>query len=309
MKKLRPIFLVWLSLMSVLGWVVPVSAEHVSVRASRGDDFGRIVCLWDRPVAHEMAHNGRPLTIRFGRPIEALSKGAGALRSTSIVRPNRDGRSVTFQLTRAFEVFGFDSGNAVIVEFAELTEPAPPLQPEVGEASAKILARKAVAQTIAMRDLPKIRVRTGRHKDYSRIVIDWPRKVEYKFDQKGGVVVVRFSNAADLQVDDLRRRPPPYVGDVRSRPGVNETVLELAVTQATDASFPLRLEVGFGHPPPYRLGGVCCTSWRLTPTRYLRWRLMREKSELDGNANSASGTVGRGRAGRTCSAADRTGRR
>ena len=222
--------------MSVLGWVVPVSAEHVSVRASRGDDFGRIVFLWDRPVAHEMAHNGRTLTIRFGRPIEAsYQRVLGALRKyINRVRTNRDGRSVTFQLTRAFEVFGFDSGNAVIVEFAELTEPAPPLQPEVGEASAKILAHKAVAQTIAMRDLPKIRVRTGRHKDYSRIVIDWPRKVEYKFDQKGGVVVVRFSNAADLQVEDLRRRPPPYVGDVRSRPGVNETVLELAVTQSTD---------------------------------------------------------------------------
>ena len=236
MKKLRPILLVSLALISGLGWVVPVSAEHVSVRASRGDDFGRIVFLWDRPVAHEIAHNGRTLTIRFGRPIEAsYQRVLGALRKyINRVRTNRDGRSVTFQLTKAFEVFGFDSGNAVIVEFAELTEPAAALQPEVGEASAKILARKAVAQTIAMRDLPKIRVRTGRHKDYSRIVIDWPRKVEYKFDQKGGVVVVRFSNAADLQVDDLRRRPPPYVGDVRSRPGVNETVLELAVTQSTD---------------------------------------------------------------------------
>ena len=77
-------------------------------------------------------------------------------------------------------------------------------------------------------------MRTGRHPDYSRIVIDWPEKVDYQFDQKGGVVVIRFGNAADLQVADLKRRPPPYVGAVRARPGANETVLELAVTQSSD---------------------------------------------------------------------------
>ena len=71
MSGLCRILMVSFALMSVLTWVVPVAAEHVSVRASRGDDFGRIVFLWDRPVSHEMAHNGRTLTIRFGRPIEA----------------------------------------------------------------------------------------------------------------------------------------------------------------------------------------------------------------------------------------------
>ena len=120
-----------------LTWGVPVAAEHVSVRASRGDDFGRIVFLWDRPVSHQMAHKGRTLTIRFGRPIEAsYQRVLGALRKyINWVRINRDGRSVTFQLTDAFEVFGFDSGNAVIVEIAELPEPAPAPQPKAGQAS------------------------------------------------------------------------------------------------------------------------------------------------------------------------------
>ena len=236
MSGLCRILMVSFALMSVLTWVVPVAAEHVSVRASRGDDFGRIVFLWDRPVSHEMAHNGRTLTIRFGRPIEAsYQRVLGALRKyINRVRINRDGRSVTFQLTGAFEAFGFDSGNAVIVEIAELPEPAPAPQPEAGQASIKIVARKSVAQAVAMKGLPKIRVRTGRHPDYSRIVIDWPEKVDYKFDQKGGVVVIRFGNAADLQLAGLKRRPPPYVGAVRARPSANETVLELAVTQSSD---------------------------------------------------------------------------
>ena len=236
MSGLCRILMVSFALMSVLTWVVPVAAEHVSVRASRGDDFGRMVFLWDRPVSHEMAHNGRTLTIRFGRPIEAsYQRVLGALRKyINRVRTNRDGRSVTFQLTDAFEAFGFDSGNAVIVEIAELPEPAPAPQPEAGQASIKIVARKSVAQAVAMKGLPKIRVRTGRHPDYSRIVIDWPEKVDYKFDQKGGVVVIRFGNAADLQIAGLKRRPPPYVGEVRSRPSANETMLELAVTQSSD---------------------------------------------------------------------------
>ena len=49
MSGLCRILMVSFALMSVLTWVVPVAAEHVSVRASRGDDFGRIVFLWDRP--------------------------------------------------------------------------------------------------------------------------------------------------------------------------------------------------------------------------------------------------------------------
>ena len=191
MNGLRRILLASFVLMSVLTWVVPGAAEYVSVRASRGDDFGRIVFLWDRPVSHEMAHNGRTLTIRFGRPIEAsYQRVLGALRKyIDRVRTNRDGRSVTFQLTNTFEAFGFDSGNAVIVEIAELAKPVTQPQPEVGQASAKNVERKSVSQAVASKDLPKIRVRTGRHPNYSRVVIDWPEKVDYKFDAKGGVVV------------------------------------------------------------------------------------------------------------------------
>ena len=124
MNGLRRILFVSFVLMSVSTWVFPVLAEHVSVRASRGDDFGRIVFLWDRPVSHKMAHNGRTLTIRFGRPIEAsYQRVLGALRKyINRVRTNRDGRSVTFQLSGAFEAFVFDSGNAVIVEIADLLE-------------------------------------------------------------------------------------------------------------------------------------------------------------------------------------------
>ncbi len=236
MNGLRRVLLASFALVSVSIWVAPVAAEYVSVRASRGDDFGRIVFLWDRPVSHEMAHNGRTLTIRFGRPIEAsYQRVLGKLRKyIHRVRTNRDGRSVTFQLTNAFEAFGIDSGNAVILEIAELPASAPPSQPEAGQASVEIVAKKLVAQAVAMKDLPKIRVRTGRHPDYSRIVIDWPERVDYKFEQKDGVVAIRFSNAADLQLAGLKRRPPPYVGAVRVRPGDDETVLELAVAQSSN---------------------------------------------------------------------------
>ena len=238
MNGLRRILSVSFALMSVLTWVFPLSAEYVSVRASRGNDFGRIVFLWDRPVSHKMAHNGRTITIRFGRPIEAsYQRVLGALRKyIDRVRTNRDGRSVTFELTGAYEAFGFDSGNAVIVEIAELPDQEPQLQPqpEAGEVSTRTVARKFAAQAVVREGLPKIRVRTGRHPNYSRIVIDWPEKVDYKFDQKDGVVAIRFGNAADLQLAGLKRSPPPYVGAVRARPGAEETFLELAVAQSSD---------------------------------------------------------------------------
>ncbi|MEK9726032.1 MAG: hypothetical protein VW405_21445, partial [Rhodospirillaceae bacterium] len=180
--RLRAFGLVAL-LMADLGWGAAAgAAEFVSVRASRGDDFGRIVFLWDRPVTHELTHDGRNLTVRFGRPMQAsYQRVLGALRAyIDQVRPGADGRSVTFRLTGDFEAFGFDSGNSVILEVTQPKTPPPPSPPVEAKAETAIATPRAAAQAVAATDAPQVRVRIGVHPDYSRIVFDWPRRVDYK---------------------------------------------------------------------------------------------------------------------------------
>jgi len=213
--------------------VQPAHAEAVAVRASKGDDFGRIVFMWNRPVSHEISHAGRNLTIRFGRPIEAsYQRVLGALSDyINLVQPGADARSVTFRLTGPFDTYGYDLGNAVIVEVARLAPKPVPAAPqtETGSLTVSTLTAKSAAQSVATSDLPTVRVRTGVHEAYTRIVFDWPAKVNYTVAQSKGVVTVRFAAAARLQVARLVRSPPPLVGGVRTRIADKETVLSVAV--------------------------------------------------------------------------------
>lgn len=219
------------------------AADPVKVRASRGGDFGRIAFAWPTPVTHKLSVKGARFTIRFGRPIEASYNNVpGALRAyVKSVKPGADGRSVDVELTRKFDVYGYDSGRTVFVEIAELEGGATPEPATSKQASTPVTPKsektpepkKSPVKTAAGSTLPKIKVRTGAHAAYTRVVFDWPKKVDYTLTQKGGVVSVRFAREVDLQVQALRRRPSPYIGAVRTQVSDGATTLTIAVAASS----------------------------------------------------------------------------
>ena len=106
----------FLALQTTAAW-----AEPVRVRAALHDDFGRVVFSWSSFVSHKsVLRNGR-LTVRFGRPIEAsFGRVARSLgKYIASVTPGDDGQSVVFDLKGDFDAYSYDSGRAVIVEFAD----------------------------------------------------------------------------------------------------------------------------------------------------------------------------------------------
>ena len=208
-------------------------AEQVSVKSLVSDGFGRIVFIWRQPVSHEMAYGNRILKIRFGRPFQGSLQQLTGRMSKYIerVRKGTDGRSITLYLTNAFEVVGFDSGNAVIFEISDIPQSMGRRKQEKSKARSK--QPQFRTSSANMKDLKKVGVRTGRHSGYSRIVIDWPKKVNYKLNQENGVVLVRIAAPANLQLDMLRQRPPPFVGAVRARSSAAETIFEMAVAKTS----------------------------------------------------------------------------
>ncbi|MFQ5763430.1 MAG: tetratricopeptide repeat protein [Rhodospirillales bacterium] len=211
----------------------PALAEPVTIGAALHEDYGRIVFGWNTPVGHETTVRDGRLTVRFRRPIEAdYGRVTRALRKyVSAAAPGDDGRSVTFRLAGDFDVYSFDSGPAVIVEIAdkasaEADQPAP----DTGNANAgDANAGDAGAEGAATADLPTIRVRTGQHPDYTRVVFDWPSKVPYTFNQSGGVATVTFGRAARIDLDAIRARPPRHVGDARARIEGDAVTVSLSV--------------------------------------------------------------------------------
>ena len=219
----------FLALQTTAAW-----AEPVRVRAALHDDFGRVAFSWSSPGSHKSAlRNGR-LTVRFGRPIEAsFGRVARSLgKYIASVTPGDDGQSVVFDLKGDFDAYSYDSGRAVIVEFADKS----PSAADKPEAEKKAEAKPETAAPSdpeaasgASPDLPVVRVRSGRHPDYTRIVFDWPSKVAYSFKQVGGVATVTFERAARIDLGRVRSRRLPYIGGVRSRTGSDSVTVTLSV--------------------------------------------------------------------------------
>ena len=157
--------------------VLPSWAEEVGIRAARTNDYGRIVFDWKKAVSHDLKLDKQSLTVRFGRPFEASFENVlRVLRKyVAEVRPGDDRRSVIFGLRGNFDAYSFDSGRTVIVEIANtLPEKAHIKRKEKqADRSVKKVRQQVAEQEVANGSLPRIRVRSGVHTTYSRVVVDW----------------------------------------------------------------------------------------------------------------------------------------
>ena len=187
-----------------------VVAEPVRMRAASHGDFGRIVFTWGSPVGHKLNIEDGGALIRFSRPIESSYTNVVRALSKYLtkVSPGDDGRSVWFALTGSYDVYSYDSGLNVIVEIAEMegdaglakTAPEPKAGDEAGKAG----------------DLYVVKVRSGVHADYTRVVFDWVERVSYRLKQDGGEVTVAFDRPAEINVKPLQSRLPRFIGGIRS---------------------------------------------------------------------------------------------
>jgi len=201
----------------------PAAAEPVPVRAAAHKDFGRIVFKWPTPGPYSATVSGDRLVVQFGRPIEAnLGPVVRSLRKyLRNGAAGADGTSVTFTLKGDFNVRSFDSGAAVVVDVLDKSPgtaeaPAGPTQKTTAAPANTALSANAPAKGGGAG--PRIKVRTGLHKDYTRLVFDWPAKVDYSFQQSGGTVTVRFQRAAQLNVAALNRQRPGFLKGISASP-------------------------------------------------------------------------------------------
>ncbi len=216
--------------------------ESVSVRAANHPEFGRVVFIWDTPVGHQLLIRNDGIVVRFDRPIEAsYQRALGALSEyISSATPEADGRGVHFTLKKKFDAYSYDSGTSVIVEIAEMPEDGqqaelPPAKIESTAKTVTKLATKTVAQsTPAPENLPSIGVRSGSHPDYTRIVFDWPTKVDYTLSQSGSVVTIKFSRAANLNLRRLTNDPPRLMGEIASRATTDASYVVMSVPATSE---------------------------------------------------------------------------
>ncbi|OHC73325.1 MAG: hypothetical protein A3G18_12290 [Rhodospirillales bacterium RIFCSPLOWO2_12_FULL_58_28] len=135
------------------------------------------------------------MVVKFSRPIEAsyapVVKGLGKYLSDA--KPGADGRSVTFTLKDDFGVRSFDMGAAVIIDLLDKEQAAP------------------TSVSAAPKDAPPVNIRAAEHKDYTRIVFDWPSAPPYAVRRNGGDVVISFTRPGRVDLKALKTKPPKFI--------------------------------------------------------------------------------------------------
>ena len=204
----------------ILGWALPLhAAETVSLRGGLHPDYGRIVFDWPREVAYEAAVEGNSLTVSFGEDAsfagEVIENGLRGYASPPQLA--EDGRSLSFVLDGEFDLKHFRSGAKVVLDLRAREGQASAVKAEAPEAAQpQDTATKATAS--APGDPTTVKVRGGRHAEYSRLVFDWPETVGSRLEQSPGRARIVFDRPARFDLSAVRPQGLPQIASVNAEP-------------------------------------------------------------------------------------------
>ncbi|WP_445681950.1 hypothetical protein [Radicibacter daui] len=220
----------------------PAAADRVVVQAAEGRGFMRMVFNWQSPVVYETQASTSEMALRFDRPIEPNIADAVRALSDYIGPPSisADGRTITFPLRSAQDIKTFAHGNAVVVDFfpggpygpQDKTAPTPEPPAVTPNPAAGSAAGQPAQAGVAAVTVP---VRGGEHPDFSRLVFDWDRPVDYTVNRDGGTVTVGFTAPGTADLSGADTGSMANIGAVQQQTGA-----PLAVAMAISPQSRLR---------------------------------------------------------------------
>ncbi len=194
------------------------NADTVSTANDNG--FGRIVFTLT-PAAHaKTALAGGVLTISFDRKI-AIDANAVALGLPAYIASGRaDANNQIFRFALAQDVHLHTSSSAdkIAVDLAPDNYPGTPSdlpQPPPKELPA-----------VDIQKLDILKIRAGAYANFSRIVFDWPRNVQYTVFAGSGRITVRFNAMMRPDFAGFENVSPPWVKEAGWRIEDRGTVID-----------------------------------------------------------------------------------
>ncbi|HEY6335502.1 MAG TPA: hypothetical protein VI113_06405 [Alphaproteobacteria bacterium] len=210
--------------MQVHAW----AADAVVIATGHHAGFGRIAFRWPGAVDFGVTKVGTEVVLHFDRALDGkLDRIPVELGDyVSAARFDDDGSTVRLTLKDSVEIKSFKDGPKVVVldlmgpgdrrPTAAAPEPkadpagASKASPDHPPVNAKRTADKASAEG------PRVDVRLGEHKDYDRLVFDWPRNVGYAISREGDRVVIAFDAQGRIDLARLVRKPSRFASSVKA---------------------------------------------------------------------------------------------
>lgn len=92
-----------------------------------------------------------------------------------------------------------------------------PVQPAAQSPAPAQQAAPAARPAAAANAASAVRLRSGEHADYTRLVFDFPQRVEYSLSQEGRSASLRFQDPAPIDLGRLAQRPPRWVSGLSAQ--------------------------------------------------------------------------------------------
>jgi hypothetical protein len=210
----------------VLGPGAVGPAWAADVLASTHDGYGRMVFRWDVPVRYSVEIRGETLVAEFDEPVapDVIMVPVRLSDYVEGVALSNGKRTVSMPLKDDFTLRVFTLGNGVVIDLRggpSIEEPPAPPPAETAQP--------------APEEPGPIRVRTGKHDGFQRIVFDWPRPVEHALVADGDRLSLRFDRRARLAVDPIRDDLPSGFMDVSSSVTEDGSMFALRVPEGATA--------------------------------------------------------------------------
>ena len=193
-------------------------ADEVRTRAWAHEGFGRIVFDWPRDVTYESRINGQTLTIVFEREItttfQQVQRHLAAYITELKVAP--DGRTVIASLKGHHRIRSLKSESGIVIDLIPVSGASAP-----------------TSKTASTVPHPKVGVRLGEHAEFTRIVFDWTRSVDYKVERGEGLATVEFSAPGGIDIARLSSRRGPRISGAETQSTAQSSSVQLSIGGST----------------------------------------------------------------------------
>jgi hypothetical protein len=199
--------------------VRPVHAAD-TVSASSQNGYSRLSFAFE-PAGHITAANdGSVLTFSFDRKTTLDPQAVAKLMGSAVgsVRADADGKTFRFALNQPFKLHQSSVGNRAVVDLAapDFTGSMPDLAPVV----------VAAPKPVDVNNLPALTLRSGAYANFTRLVFDWNKNVDYSVFPGAGKMTIKFQAAVRPDLSVIARFQPPWVKNAAWHLEGDTTVVE-----------------------------------------------------------------------------------
>lgn len=238
------------------GRAAAAAPAQVMVRASRTDDYGRLVFAWPRKVPFTVDRQGQSVAIRFDAPatidIDGLRRNLPPQINSAVIRPDASRLDIGLVVAEGAQLRYFHNGADVVFDVVSPAPAARPARPprrlgpsardgqDAGAASRTTAARgggKVAERAAAVPPLdtgPLVSVDSVRRGAELSIRFNWRHPVDAAVFRRDSALWIVFGQPGRIDLNSVRQAGTGLFSDVAQRPMAGGAAVRLALTTPHD---------------------------------------------------------------------------